>query len=107
MLACFSDRRQAAKKQAEKVERTISCLQAALASKEELHKQHEELVRLRRAEEELLRVQAVKCKQLRTLAGSLECESSSFLLVFISSFLILMFGCLAQLLRVRVRWRWR
>ena len=57
MLSCFSDCRHAAEKQAERAERTISCLQAALASKEkELHKQHEELVRLRQAEEELLRV---------------------------------------------------
>ena len=80
MLACFSDRRHVAEKQAEKAQRTISCLQAALASKEkELHEQHEELVRLRRAEEDLLRVEAVECERLRVLAGSLECESSFFL----------------------------
>ena len=46
-LPCFADRRQAVEKQAEKAERTVSTLEAALASKEqELHKQHEELVRL-------------------------------------------------------------
>ena len=80
MLACFSDRRHAAEKQVEKAERTISCLQDALASKEkELHEQHEELVRLRRAKEELLQAEAVECERLRALASSLECESSFFL----------------------------
>ena len=55
LLFCFSDRRQAAEKQVEKAERTISNLKAALASKEEeLHDQHEELVRLRQAEDVLV-----------------------------------------------------
>ena len=80
MLACFSDRRQAAEKQAEKAERTISCLKAALASKEkELHDQHEELVRLCQAEEALMQAEAVESERLRALASSLECESSFFL----------------------------
>ena len=74
-MPCFSDRRQAAEKQAEKAGRTISILKAALSSKEtELHKQHEELVRLRQAEDARERVEAVEGKRLRALADSLACK---------------------------------
>ena len=77
MLACFSDRRQAAEKQVEKAERMISSLKAALASKEkELHDQHEELVRLRWVEEALVQAEAVECERLRVLADSLVCKLS-------------------------------
>ena len=77
MLSCFSYRRQTAKKQVKKAERTISHLQAALASKEkELHDQHEELVRLRLAEEALVQAEAVECKRLRVLADLLVCKLS-------------------------------
>src|ERR1044072_2734327 len=106
-MACFSDRRQAAEKQVEKAERTISNLKAALASKEkELHDQHEELVRLRQAEEALVQAEAVECERLRVLANSLVCKLS--FLRWALCFLISRsnFGCLMQLLRVRVRWRW-
>src|ERR1041385_7800008 len=72
----FSDRRQTAEKQAEKVERTVCNLKAALASKEkELHDQHEELVRLRRAEDALVQAEAIECERLRILADSLVCKS--------------------------------
>jgi len=75
VLSCFSDRRQAAEKQVEKAERTISNLKAALASKEkELHDQHEELVRLHQAEEVLVHAETVECKRLRVLADSLVCK---------------------------------
>ena len=61
----FSDRCHTAEKQAEKAERTVSTLKAALASKEkELHDQHEELVRLRRAEDALVQAEAVECERL-------------------------------------------
>jgi hypothetical protein len=74
-LPCLSDRRQAAEKQAEKVGRTVSLLKDALSSKEaELHKQHEELVRLRQAEDARERVESVEGKRLRALADSLVCK---------------------------------
>ena len=59
------------------MERTISNLKAALASKEqELHDQHEELVRLRQAKDALVQAEAVECKRLRALADSLVCKLS-------------------------------
>ena len=74
-----SDRRRAAEKRAEKAEKEISDIRDALDSKEkELQVQHEELARMRQAEEELLQVEAVECERLRVLASSLEGESSSF-----------------------------
>ena len=74
-LPCFSDRRQATEKQAEKAGRTISLLKDALSSKEaELHKQHEEMVRLRQAEDARERVESVEGKRLRALANSLVCK---------------------------------
>ena len=77
MLSCFLDRHQAAEKQVEKAERTISNLKAALASKEkELHDQHEELVRLRQVEDALVQAEAVECKRLRVLVDPLVCKLS-------------------------------
>ena len=59
----------------EKAGTTISHLKAALTSKEqELHDQHQELVRLRQAEDALAQAEAVECKRLRVLAGSLVCK---------------------------------
>ena len=75
MLSCLVDHRRVAEKQAEKAEKTVSVLKAALASKEaELHGQHEELVRLRQAEDACARVEAVEGKRLRSLADSLVCK---------------------------------
>ena len=80
-LPCFSDRRQAAKKQAERAGRTISLLKDALSSKEaELHKQHEELVRLLQAEDARERVESVEGKRLCALADSLVCKCRDNLL---------------------------
>jgi hypothetical protein len=77
-LPCLSDRRLAAEKQAEKVCRTVSHLKDALSSKEaELHKQHEELVRLRKVGDARERVESVEGKRLRALADSLVCKFSS------------------------------
>ena len=77
MFLCFSDRLLDAKKQVEKVERTISNLKVALASKEkELHDQHEELVRLHQAEEALVQAEVVECMHFRVLADSLVCKLS-------------------------------
>ena len=77
LLFCLLDRRQAAEKQVEKAERTISNLKAALASKEEeLHDQHVELVHLRQAEDTLVQAEAVECKRLRALADLLVCKFS-------------------------------
>ena len=74
-MSCFSDRFQASEKQVEKAERTISNLKAALASMEqELHNQHEELVRLRQAEDALAQAEVVECKRLRVLADELVCK---------------------------------
>jgi len=74
-LPCLSDRRLAAEKQVEKVFRTISHLKDALTSKEaELHKQHEELVRFRQAEEAHERAESVEGKRFRVLAVSLVCK---------------------------------
>ena len=65
MLSCFSDCRQATEKKVEKAERTISNLKVVLASKEqELHDQHEELVRLRQAEDALVKAESVECQRL-------------------------------------------
>src|ERR1041384_3355789 len=83
-LSCFLDRRQSAEKQAEKAGRTISTLKAALSSKEaELHKQHEELVRLRQAEDAHERVEAVEGKRLRALVDSLVCKFGAHALVLL------------------------
>ena len=61
----------------EKAGTTISHLKATLASKEqELHGQHQELVRLRQAEDALAQAGAVECKRLRVLADSLVCKLS-------------------------------
>ena len=77
MLSCLLERRQVAEKQVEKAGRTISNLKAALASKEqELHDQHQELARLRQAEDALAQAEAVECKRLRVLADSLVCKLS-------------------------------
>src|SRR3954465_9475353 len=74
-MSHFSDRHQAAEKQVEKAGRTISTLKAALSSKEaELHAQHEELIRLRRAEGAREQAEAVECKRLRALVDSLACK---------------------------------
>src|SRR3954462_1732412 len=55
-----------------KAERTLSTLKAALAYKEqELHDQHQELVRLRQAEEVVIQAEAVECQRLRVLTDSL------------------------------------
>ena len=45
-----------------------------------MHKQHEELVRLRQAEDAHARVEAVEGKRLRALADSLVCKLTSLLL---------------------------
>ena len=83
-MPCFSDRRQAAEKQAEKAGRTISILKSSLSSKEtELHKQHEELVRLRQAEDARERVESVEGKRLRALADSLVCKFGAHALVLL------------------------
>src|SRR3954462_14608794 len=100
MLSCFSDRRQVAEKQVAKAERTISTLKAALSSKEaELHAQHEELVRLRQAEDAREQAEAVKCKCLRALADSLACKLA---FLHLSCCLlyppVVTFSCLMQLL---------
>ena len=60
-----------------------------MTSKEaELHKQHEELVRLRQAEEAHERAESVEGKRLRVLANQLVCECgarpSDFLLLLFS-----------------------
>ena len=66
--------------------RTVSILKATLASKEaELHKQHEELVRLRQAEDAHARVEAVEGMRLRALADSLVCKLTPLLGRAISS----------------------
>ena len=83
-MPCFSDRRQAAEKQAEKVGRTISILKVALSSKEtELHKQHEELVCLRQAEDARARAEAIEGQRLRALADSLVCKFGAHALVLL------------------------
>ena len=83
---CLSDGRLAAEKQVEKVCRTVSHLKDALTSKEaELHKQHEDLVRLRQAEDAHARVEAVEGKRLRALADSLVCKLTPLLGRAISS----------------------
>ena len=99
-MSCFSDRRQAAEKQAEKAGRAISTLKAALASKEaELHKQHKELVRLRHAEDAHARAEAVEGKRLRALADSLVCKLTFLHLTCCVFYLpVMKLICLMQLL---------
>ena len=75
--SCLSERRQAAEKQVEKAGMKISHLKTALSSKEqELHDQHQELVRLRQAEDALAQAEDIECNRLRVLADSLVCKLS-------------------------------